>query len=245
MKILIISDAWLPQVNGVVQTYENIITELEKMGHQTMVIGPSDFPLRIPLIGYTEIKLALFPYGRLKKKIEAFNPDSIHVATEGPLGMASKKYCLKHRVPFSTSYHTQFPDYVEKRIRRHMPFLSKTAYKIAVRNICRFHSASTALLVTTKSMAEELQKWGIKTPIHFFTRGVNQDWFFPPQNDSDRPHFKDLKKPIALYVGRIAIEKSIEDFLDMEWDGSKVVVGHGPDTAVSYTHLTLPTTVIV
>ncbi|MEM7651464.1 MAG: glycosyltransferase, partial [Pseudomonadota bacterium] len=112
MRVLIISDAWHPQVNGVVRTYEHLSEELIKLGHDVKIIGPNNFPLRMPLPGYSEIELTLKPYKRLKSMIEDYAPDSIHIATEGPLGWAARKYCLKHNREFSTAYHTQFPDYV-------------------------------------------------------------------------------------------------------------------------------------
>ena len=175
--------------------------------------------------GYKEIELVAFPYGRLKKKIEEYAPDAIHIATEGPLGWAARKYCLKNNIKFTTSYHTQFPDYVARRVCLFLPFLYKFVHKLGVMNMKLFHKPATALLITTDSMAEELKSWGMEPPIHKFTRGIDTSLFYPGEKNL----FQDLPKPVALYVGRLAIEKSVEEFLEMPWEGSKVVVGHGPD----------------
>ncbi len=224
MKILIVSDAWHPQINGVVRTYEHLRDKLIEKGHEVKVIGPRDFPWRIPTPGYPEIKLAILPYNRLKKMIEDYAADRIHISTEGPLGAASRKYCIKNNIPFSTSYHTQFPDYVAKRFSRFLPFLYKPVHKIAVNTMRNFHAPSKVMMVATQSLEDTLREWGFKTPIHRLSRGVNLDLFHPGEDTV----YKDLPKPVAVYVGRVAIEKSIEDFLSMDWEGSKVVVGHGP-----------------
>ena len=224
MKILVISDAWYPQLNGVVRTYEHLMEELQKLGHTMEVIGPRDFPMRVPTPGYPEIKLAVLPYRRLKKLIEEKNADKIHVSTEGPLGLAGRKYCLKHNIPFSTSYHTQFPDYIAKRIAKFLPFLYNPVRNAAIGHMRKFHAPSSAMMVATQSLEDTLLEWGFKNPIHRLTRGAKIDIFKPGK----KTKFQDLKGPVALYVGRVAIEKSVEDFLEMEWEGSKVVVGDGP-----------------
>jgi len=224
MKILIISDAWHPQINGVVRTYEHLIEELTKMGHTINVIGPDDFPMAIPTPGYAEIKLTFAPYRRLRKMIETQAPDKIHIATEGPLGWAARKYCIKSKRAFSTAYHTQFPDYIAKRVARFIPFSYKTTHALSIKFIRRFHAPARTILVATQSLEDTLRSWGFKNDIHRMTRGAKLDMF----NLGEKTKFKDLKRPIALYVGRIAIEKNIEAFLDMEWGGSKVIVGTGP-----------------
>lgn len=225
MRILIISDAWLPQLNGVVRTYEYLNKELEKSGHSVNVIGPAEFKWRLPMPGYKEIELVLFPYNSLKKKIEDYIPNAIHIATEGPLGWAARKYCLKNNIKFTTCYHSQFPDYIAKRSCFFLPFLYKFIHQLGVATIKKFHAPSTAVLVTTDSMAKELKNWGMKAPIHKFTRGIDTSLF----HTGEKNLFQNLPRPIALYVGRLAIEKNIEDFLEMPWNGTKVVVGHGPD----------------
>lgn len=224
MKLVIVSDAWRPQINGVVRTYEHLKDELEKMGHEVRVIGPAEFPA-LPMLGYSEIKLALFPYKRLERLIDEFKPDYIHLATEGPLGWAGRKYCERRGIIFSSSYHTHFPDYVARRIGRFLPFLYKPVHEITKRVVRRFHAPSRALMLATASLEEELKSWGFKAPIFRFSRGVVIDQFHPGEKNL----FSDLKRPVALYVGRVAIEKSIEDMLSMAWEGSKVVVGDGPE----------------
>lgn len=224
MKILIVTDAWYPQLNGVVRTYEYLREELVKLGHDIKIIGPSDFPLTLAMPGYAEIRLALLPYRRLKKMIEAYKPNHIHVATEGPLGWAARKYCVRHKVPFTTSYHTQFPEYTAKRIGHYLPFLHKTIYKGGIVYVRTFHEPAGAVMVATQTLEDELKSWNFKNPMKRVSRGADLSLFSPGQ----KTLFHDLKKPVALYVGRIAIEKNLEEFLAMDWPGSKVLVGEGP-----------------
>lgn len=227
MKILIISDAWKPQVNGVVRTYEHITAELEKLDHEVRVIGPADFPYRFPLPGYSEIELAINPYGRLKTLVNDHNPDAIHIATEGPLGQAGRKYCADQGFRFTTSYHTHFPDYAAKRVGKFLPFLAAPVRKYFIAQLKDFHNSASAVLIATQSLEDELKDWGFASPMHRLTRGVHLDIFRPGEAEL----FHELPRPIALYVGRVAIEKNLEAFLDMKWEGSKVVVGDGPDLA--------------
>lgn len=228
MKILIISDAWKPQLNGVVRTYEYICAELEKMDHTVKVIGPADFPTRFSIPGYREIELAFMPYRRLKAMIEDFSPEAIHIATEATLGRAALKYCKKHNTPFTTSYHTHFPDYIAKRIGKYLPFAKTFVRNLSISSLKKFHSHSSNMLIATQSLEDELKSWGFKTPMSRLTRGVKLDQF----NLEPTDYMKDLKKPIALYVGRVAIEKNLEDFLAMPWNGSKVIIGDGPSLAM-------------
>ena len=227
MKVLIVTDAWHPQVNGVVRTYEHLGEELEKRGHTVRVIGPSDFPLRVPLPGYAEIKLAIAPYRRLEKMIRAYAPDRFHIATEGPLGWATRKYCLRHGQPYTTTYHTHFPDYVAKRFVRKSSPLYGIIHARAKNYVRRFHAHSKSMMVATQSLQDELKSWDFKIPMRRLTRGAKLDQFYP----GSKTLFRDLPQPVALYVGRVAIEKSIEDFLAMPWRGSKIIVGEGPSMA--------------
>lgn len=236
MKILIISDAWKPQINGVVRTYEFIGQELEKQGHEVKVIGPSDFPKRYACPGYQEIELVLAPYSKLVEKIKAANPDHIHIATEGPLGRAAHKYCCKHNRHFTSSYHTHFPDYIAKRIAKYLPFLYKPVRNAAIGSLRKFHNQANAMMIATQSLENDLKSQGFTTPMYRLTRGVDFNIF----NLGNKTAFKDLPRPIAVYVGRVAIEKNLEDFLNMDWHGSKVIIGDGPDLAFlqnKYTHV--------
>ncbi len=224
MKVLIISDAWHPQINGVVRTYEYLCEELETMGHQIEVIGPADFPFIIPMPFYSEIKLVIAPTKRLKRIIKDFTPDKIHIATEGPLGWATRKYCIKNNIKYTSCYHTQFPDYVAKRFAWLIPPLYDVVHRNAVKLVRRFHAQSSNVMVATKSLEKQLLAWDFTAPIKHLSRGVDFDVFHPKEANI----LKNLKRPIALYVGRLAIEKNMEAFLDMEWSGSKVIVGDGP-----------------
>lgn len=227
LKILIVSDAWHPQVNGVVRTYEHLRDELISMGHTVKVIGPLDFPLRVPMPGYAEIKLVLFPQSRLAGMIRAFAPDHIHIATEGPLGWAAQKLARRKKFHFTTSYHTHFPDYIAKRVKKYIPALAERAKKIAFWNIRRFHNAASAMFVATNSLEKDLRRMRFTAPMYRLTRGVNIDIFKP----GEKTLFNDMKRPVAIYVGRVAIEKSIHKFLEMEWEGARIIVGDGPSMA--------------
>ncbi len=224
MKILIVSDAWYPQLNGVVRTYEHITKELEQMGHETKVIGPRDFAVALPMPGYKEIELAINPYRRLKRIIKEFNPDHMHIAAEGPLGWAARKFCMRHDVRFTTTYHTHFPDYVAKRVAKFLPFLYDFSREMAKKMVRTFHAPAHTMMVATNSLEEELKEWEFIAPMTRLTRGVDLDIFHP----GEKTLFNDMKRPVALYVGRVAIEKNLEEFLEMPWQGSKVIVGDGP-----------------
>lgn len=225
MRVLIVTDAWHPQINGVVRTYEHITDGLRARGHDVHVIGPGDFPFTAALPGYGEIRLALFPYGRLRKKIRAFAPDHIHIATEGPLGWAARRYCIAHQQDFTTSYHTHFPDYVAKRLGGEViPFLYQPICNIARAVVRCFHAPARTMMIATPTLETDLKAHAFKTPMRQLTRGIDLDLFFP----GEKTLFADLQPPIALYVGRVAIEKNLEAFLDMAWSGSKVIVGDGP-----------------
>ena len=214
-RIIIVSDAWKPQVNGVVRTIERTVEELEKHGHECLVIGPDQFKT-IPAPTYPEIRLAIAPYGKLKRLLHGLPPHQtkIHIATEGPLGWAARRYCLKHEVPFSTAYHTKFPEYVAARA----PVPKSWTYRL----VRRFHRASVSVMVATETLWRLLEGYGFAN-LKTWTRGVDTELFQPRE-----PIPLDLPKPIAVYVGRVAVEKNIEAFLDAEFAGSKLVVGGGP-----------------
>jgi glycosyltransferase involved in cell wall biosynthesis len=199
MNILIVTDAWAPQVNGVVRTLASVRAELEAMGHRVDMISPDQFP-SMPCPTYPEIRLALT--AGVGKRIEALAPDAIHVATEGPLGLAARKYCTRRGLPFTTAYHTQFPDYVAKR--------TKLPARWFWRYIRWFHAASQAVMVSTPAVERQLHEQGIPHTKHW-GRGVDLALFTVA--GPRHPAFKDLARPIQLYVGRVAVEKNIEAFL--------------------------------
>ncbi|MFP4335878.1 MAG: glycosyltransferase family 4 protein [Wenzhouxiangella sp.] len=213
MKILLISDAWKPQVNGVVRTLENTQAELTAMGHDVLVVGPDRFRT-VPCPGYPEIPIALRPARRLAGLIESFAPNCIHVATEGPLGQAARSWCQRHDVTFTSSYHTRFPEYLRMRA----PVPTSWTY----RWLRGFHAAASRTLVRTRTQMNLLAQHGFSN-LAVWPGGVDTQLFRPR-----RERFFDLPRPIALYAGRVAPEKSLEDFLAVDFPGSKVIIGDGP-----------------
>lgn len=213
MRILIISDAWYPQINGVVRTITRTCDELAKMGHTVEVIGPDRFHT-LPCPTYPEIRLSLFAARPLRRLIEQIKPDAIHISTEGPLGLAARKWCLRNKFPFTTTFHTQFPEYVWLRTR--IPL------SISYRFMRWFHSPAVVTMVATKTLHERLTHWGFKN-LGMWSRGVNIELFRP----RDKNYLK-ATRPLFLYMGRVAIEKNIEAFLALDLPGTKCVVGGGP-----------------
>ncbi|HLN23557.1 MAG TPA: glycosyltransferase family 1 protein [Patescibacteria group bacterium] len=221
MRILVVSDAWFPQVNGVVRTLGTLRTELHKLGHETVFVTPDQFR-SMPCPTYPEIRLAFRPGPKMARTIEANQPCAIHIATEGPLGWAARRYCLKRRVPFTTAYHTKFPEYIQARFRVPLP--------ISYRVMRRFHGASATIMVATQTIQDELEQRGFGR-IRRWSRGVDTTLFRPRSAEELAalvPDLVALPKPIFLYVGRVAVEKNIDAFLSAKLDGSKVVVGDGP-----------------
>lgn len=214
MKILIVTDAWFPQVNGVVRTLSTVAEELREMGHRVEVISPDSFKT-IPCPTYPEIRLALFPKIRIKRILEEFKPDAIHIATEGPLGWAARRLCLRRGLPFTTSFHTKFPEYIHARFR--VPV--RWGYAL----MRRFHRPSKGVMVATRSLAKTLEGVGFDN-IKMWTRGVDTDLFQP----RDKTIFGNRNRPVFLFCGRVAVEKNIEAFLALDLPGTKVVVGDGP-----------------
>ncbi|MFN0315419.1 MAG: glycosyltransferase family 4 protein [Burkholderiales bacterium] len=216
MKIVVVTDAWSPQVNGVVTTLGRIKKGLEERGHTTYFLTPADFT-SIPCPTYPEIRLSLLPFRRIAKRIEQFSPNAIHIATEGPLGMAARKYCVRNRIAFTTAYHTRFPEYVHARIR--LPV------GVSYRWLRHFHQPAHKVMVPTPAIREGLIGRGFENTV-VWTRGVDTKNFCP--GESQLP---DAKRPVFLYVGRVAVEKNIEAFLKLDLPGSKWVVGDGPQRA--------------
>lgn len=220
MRILIVSDAWQPQVNGVVRTLQATARELERAGHAVAVIGPDRF-WSFACPGYREIRLALPRQAALDRMIGSFLPDALHIATEGPLGIAARRWCLARGLPFSTAYHTHFPDYLALR--------APIPPALAWRYIRWFHGPAQAVLVSTATLAEQLRTRGI-TQSRLWGRGVDLAQFHP-RKGGDGP-FASLPRPVLLHVGRVAVEKNIEAFLALDFPGTKVVVGDGPARAM-------------
>ncbi|MEJ0085088.1 MAG: glycosyltransferase family 1 protein [Pseudomonadota bacterium] len=209
-----VTDAWSPQTNGVVRTLRQTTECLEQLGHEILHVTPSLFR-SIPCPTYPEIRLALFPYRKLSALISGFAPDAIHIATEGSLGFAARRYCLRNGLSFTTSYHTQFPQYLRSRY----PIPVSASY----RALRWFHGAATHCMVSTQTVRNQLAERGFRNLVTW-QRGVDTQLFKPAAKD-----FLQLPRPIATYVGRVAIEKNIDAFLRMPWKGSKLVVGDGPE----------------
>ena len=216
MRILLATDAWEPQVNGVVRTLGRTVAECRAMGHEVEVVSPDQFKT-VPLPTYPEIRLALGAYEPMQERFKAFEPEAIHIATEGPVGLAARRLCVEWKLPFTTSYHTRFPEYVAARL----PVPSAAGYAY----MRWFHNPSGRIMVATPSMRTELEAKGFRN-ISPWSRGVDTELFHP-----DRPVpevLKGLPRPFFLNVGRVAVEKNIEAFLELDLPGTKVVVGDGP-----------------
>ena len=219
MRIVIVSDAWEPQVNGVVRTLQAVRTELAKLGHAVAMIAPDGFR-SLPCPTYPEIRLAMALAGTVGRAIEAHAPDALHIATEGPLGLAARRWCLRHGYPFTTAYHTQFPEYVAART----PVPAEWTW----RWMRWFHTPSVAVLASTQTVRRSLEAHGIPHVRHW-GRGVDLARFRPDVRPLDA--FAGLPRPIQLFVGRVAVEKNIEAFLETRQPGTRVVVGDGPARA--------------
>lgn len=219
MRIVIATDAWHPQVNGVVRSVSATVERLRKTGHQVEVIEPSLFRT-IPCPSYPEIRLAVGCGRAVGKLLTEFQPTCVHISTEGPIGWASRNWCLKNRARFTTAFHTRFPDYVS--MRTGIP--PEWIWKI----MRRFHSPAERTFTATPTLAAELHSHGLPKT-HHWPRGVDLKQFHP--RGPSHPAIANLPRPVLLNVGRVAIEKNIEAFLDCPVEGSKVVVGDGPALA--------------
>ncbi len=217
--IAIVTDAWHPQVNGVVRTLATTCEMLRSWGHHVTVVSPEDY-ITLPAPTYPEIRLALTAPGAVGRRLARIAPEAVHIATEGPLGLAARAYCLKRGVPFTTAYHTQFPDYLARRTglpaRLFWPYIRW------------FHGPAEAIMVATETIRAELREQGLTRLAHW-SRGVDLACFSPQAPPP--PEYAGLEGPILLYVGRVAIEKNIEAFLTCPYPGTKVVVGDGPARA--------------
>ena len=213
MRILLVTDAWEPQVNGVVRTLKTTARELGVMGHEVRFLTPLEFRT-LPCPTYPEIRLSLMPGAQVNRTIHEYDPDVLHLATEGPLGMAARRFALRNDFPFTTAYHTRFPEYVHARFK--LPLGWSYAW------LRRFHGPSRAIMAPTQVVVDDLVANGFEH-VKLWSRGVDHDVFHP--QDSKR---LESEPPIFLYVGRVAVEKNVEAFLELELPGSKWVVGTGP-----------------
>lgn len=213
MKLALVTDAWRPQINGVVTTLSTITERMRARGHRVEIFTPDQFR-NWPCPTYPEIRLALGSRAVLYRKLEAFDPDAIHIATEGPLGLAARRYCLSKRLPFTTSFHTLFAEYI--KVRTGLPLAIGYAF------LSWFHNRAERTMAATPGMVERLEKWGFRSPV-LWSRGVDTDLF--------RPSPKDILPsagPRLMYVGRVAVEKNLEAFLKLDTPGIKYIVGDGP-----------------
>jgi len=216
MRLAIATDAWFPQVNGVVRTLSATVVELDRHGHEVELITPQRF-LTVPMPGYSSIRLAMAPRFGVRRMLDAYQPEVVHISTEGPIGWSARGWCLARGVPFTTAFHTRFPEYAAVRTgisaERFWPIMQ------------RFHAPSRAVMVATERLGAELATRGI-TQTRPWTRGIDH-WLFRPNGDQ-HPAFANLPRPIMLNVGRVAPEKNLEAFLSAKVPGTKVVVGDGP-----------------
>jgi glycosyltransferase involved in cell wall biosynthesis len=218
MKLLLITDAWQPQVNGVVTTLVELVDQLRAKHHEVTVIYPGLFRTR-PCPGYAGIDLAVRPGRKLADLMAQASPDAIHIATEGPLGWAARRYCRKHHLAFTTAYHTRFPEILQAAMRLPLTF----GYAL----FRHFHKASAGVMVPTQGVKRLLEARGFRG-LNSWTHGVDVRLFRYVESPLDHALLADLPRPIALFVGRVSYEKNIQHFLDMPWQGSKVVCGVGP-----------------
>ncbi len=216
IRLLIATDAWRPQVNGVVRSIERLVEELPRLGAEVTVLSPGWFR-SVPLPTYKEIRLAIARASTFARHVEDIKPDAIHIATEGPVGFGVRRWCLRNHRRFTTSYHTRFPEYIAKRV----PVPLDWTYAV----LRRFHNAGNGCMVATPTLHADLARRGFNNLMDW-TRGVDGK-LFRPREGARLP----FAGPIFLYVGRIAVEKNLEAFLNLDLPGSKVVVGDGPDLA--------------
>ncbi len=209
MKILVATDAWRPQVNGVVRTLGHVAREARALGADLEFLAPGEF-WTLPMPSYPEIRLALAATGDIERRLDRARPDAIHIATEGPLGHAMRRVCIKRALPFTTSFHTRFPDYLAGRLQVPERWTSDLAWAW----LRRFHAPGAAILAATPALVRELGTRGFHD-VKLWPRGVDAQLFRPAQSASR----VDLPRPIFLTVGRLAVEKNVEAFLKLDLPG--------------------------
>ncbi|MBW4023156.1 MAG: glycosyltransferase family 1 protein [Proteobacteria bacterium] len=220
-RVAIVSDAWHPQVNGVVRSLGQLVREMRGQGIEVELFGPDRFAT-LPCPFYPEIRLALWPKRRLHRMLREFKPDALHIATEGPLGLSARRWAMRQRYAFTTSFHTRFPEYLAARL----PLPRALTERVVYRWMRGFHGAASAVMAATPSLIGELRGRGFAN-VCLWTRGVDTKGFHPGL----RGEPGGTARPVFLYAGRLAVEKNIEAFLELDLPGSKLVVGDGPDRA--------------
>ena len=218
MKLALVTDAWQPQVNGVVTTLVELVREMETLGHQVTVIHPGLFTTR-PCPGYDGIDLAVRPAKPLAAQLDALAPDAVHIATEGPLGWAARRYCIRNKLGFTTAFHTRFPEILKAALKVPL-WLGYAVFR-------HFHKPSSGVMVPTPSVLRMLEGRGFKN-LRSWTHGVDMDLFTYQEAPEVYPALGTLARPVSLFVGRVSYEKNIDAFLKLDVPGTKVVCGVGP-----------------
>jgi len=213
LRIVVATDAWYPQINGVVRVLSSVLQHLRELGHEVLLISPSEFRT-IPCPTYPEIPLSILPRRRIARLLDDFAPDAVHIATEGPIGWATRQICRRRNWSFTTAYHSKLPEYVHLRTKLPLPWL----YGF----FRRFHRPAARTLAPARSVYAELIRHRFDNVVTW-SHGVDVSVFTPKGKAK-----LDLPRPIYMYVGRLAVEKNLPGFLDLDLDGSKVVVGTGP-----------------
>jgi len=214
MRILVVTDAWRPQVNGVVRSLEQLEAEARRMGDDIVFLTPDQFRT-LPMPGYREIRLSIARPRVMARLIDAAKADAIHIATEGPLGLLARRYCKSRKIPFTTCYHTRYPQYLRARL----PVPERVTYSL----LRRFHNGGDGVMVATEALASELRAVGFDN-LMIWSRGVDME-LYRPRNEK----VLDVEGPIFLCVARLAVEKNLDAFLKLDLPGTKVMVGDGPD----------------
>jgi len=219
VRIALATDAWAPQTNGVVTTLRATADTLTRLGHSVRVLSPQGLA-SIPCPSYPEIRFALNPGPYVARELKSFRPHAVHIATEGTLGLAVRRYCRHRRVPFTTSYHTRYPEYVAARFP--VPLSVSYGY------LRGFHGAAARTFVSSHTLEKELAGHGFRN-LHLWRRGVDLKRFHP--REAPHPQLDGLPRPVMAYMGRLAVEKNIDAFLGLELPGTQLVIGDGPERA--------------